>query len=369
MKEPYQKHSPVTMADRLPSIGSPINLPAIRKDVLEPPPPAIAKPLGRTLGDLLAADLPSPDYVITGLAMKQLGSIIAITNHGKTTLLRNLAISLACGRPFPPFTTGGVRRHVAFFDFEDPENLIKADMKLMVAELKPEERELAKKNIFIFAEAEIDGSELELNELSHQIKVISELESFLPDLIIIDTASRAFPLSNENDNSEVQNKVITPARRLAKALNAAVMFSHHIGKAKAEEGSVREGAHRGRGASALADQSKVIYCMDKDSADGATMLWVPKIKGPNVPEYVLRLDDGTRWFEAISGTEPISSYRKMLELFSAGTLRPTHEIIEEMKPFAKERVTADYLALALKRGDLTREKRGWYQLPTAGVFQ
>ena len=42
-----------------------------------------------------------------------------------------------------------------------------------------------------------------------------------------------------------------PLRRFARITNSAVLVSHHIGKAKLEEGVTKEALHKGRGASAF----------------------------------------------------------------------------------------------------------------------
>src|SRR4051812_14745263 len=66
--------------------------------------PALIQRLGLTFGELQELELAESEAIILGLLRGQTGMLCGVTNKGKTTLARNLAISLACGREFLPFT-------------------------------------------------------------------------------------------------------------------------------------------------------------------------------------------------------------------------------------------------------------------------
>jgi hypothetical protein len=77
--------------------------------------------------------------------------IQAATNAGKTTLLRNIALCMAAGRPFQPFfgvqqasgLWGATRAvKVAYFDFENDRQDMRRDLGLMDKVFTPEESEL-----------------------------------------------------------------------------------------------------------------------------------------------------------------------------------------------------------------------------------
>ena len=114
-------------------------------------------------------------------------------------------------------------------------------------------------NFFIYNDDKEDESCFTLqnkNQISCKNEPIAIIIIFHTVFIFIDTISQSFVIANENDNSEIKERVMKPLKQLARETDAAVLASHHIGKAKLEEGATREGSHRGRGASAFGDQSR-----------------------------------------------------------------------------------------------------------------
>ena len=66
-----------------------------------------ATKIGYTFNELLNLELPRREEIIKGLARGENGLINSVTNAGKTTLIRNLALNLICGKPSQPLTDGG----------------------------------------------------------------------------------------------------------------------------------------------------------------------------------------------------------------------------------------------------------------------
>jgi RecA-family ATPase len=77
------------------------------------------------------------------------------------------------------------------------------------------------------------------------------------DIIIVDTLTAAFEIENENDNAE-GSRIMKKLTGLAQRLNCVVVFLHHIGKAKQEEGQTSQVVHSGRGGSSYSSFSHAI---------------------------------------------------------------------------------------------------------------
>lgn len=323
---------------------------------------ALLPRLGKTFAELLKVLFPPRQEIIRGLARGENGLLIAPTNTGKSTLLRNLVVALACGKPFPPFTAGGRPTRVILIDSEDIGGNLTADIKKMVKSLSADEQELVGQNLYIFCETEIGEAPVQLNRSDHFETLAAEIAAFKPGLIAIDTISRSFVIKDENHNAEVLHGIMKPLKRLATDTNAAVLAVHHIGKAKAEDGAARDAAHRGRGASSFADQSRVIFNLEKGNVDGRAVLSCPKIKGPRFDDHVLNLDADSRWFEVESASKMMTIYELIMDMFADGKMYRTSEVLERFKGRISERSVKVQLAVAVKHGDLKRTKRGFYQV-------
>ena len=83
------------------------------------------------------------------------------------------------------------------------------------------------------------------------------------DIIIVDTLTAAFGIENENDNAE-GSRITKKLTGLAQRLNCVILFLHHIGKAKQEDGRTVEAVHRGRGASSYSGFSHAIFNLIAD---------------------------------------------------------------------------------------------------------
>lgn len=141
-----------------------------------------------------------------------------------------------------------------------------------------------------------------------------------------------------------------------------------IGKAKAEDGAAREAAHRGRGASSFADQSRAIYNLEKDPITETVTISCAKIKGPRFDDHVLRLDVNTRWFTQAGEIRRRSSYELLLDLFEGGRALTTAEAIEGCRGKSSERAVKDNLKMAKDLGDLVRLRQGLYQRPSISLI-
>lgn len=294
--------------------------------------------IGCTFGELSALDLLPREEIIFGLGRGEFGILNAINNVGKTTLLRNLMVSLCTGKPFPPFGNFNLPKRVAFLDFEDNLPFLRSDLSKMIAGFSDADKARLNDNALLICDVRINDEDLSLSNSFHLFSITNRLKSFAPDLIIIDTISSAFQIRDENSNAEVRNFITRPLKALAKDCNTALLAAHHIGKAKSEDGQIRESSHKGRGASSFADMSRLVLNFEKDAIDDTVKLICAKVKGAKFTDLKLKFDLESRWFEAIGEYREVTNYSLLMETFSDGNDYSTKEIVQEFDGIMSERL-------------------------------
>jgi hypothetical protein len=318
--------------------------------------------LGLTFRELRNLDLPNRKEVLFGLARKEVGLMNAVTNTGKSTILRNLMIAGASGRPFMPFGEFSEPLRIALLDFEDSLAALRDDLNTMTLSLSETGRSEFDDNILILCECRGgDGAELNLSRSDHLEGVTLRLIEFRPDLIIVDTIASAFSVRSENDNAEVKTEIMNPLRYLARRANSSLLAGHHIGKAKSEKGRTTVASHRGRGASSFADMARTIFNLEPDRADDSIILSCAKIKGSTFEDTRIVLNTATRWFEAKGIVPRKNSYRLLLEVFADGNEYPTSELISRLSGIVGERSVKEQLRYAVGIGDLIKVRHGIYK--------
>jgi RecA-family ATPase len=247
--------------------------------------------------------------------------IQSVTNKGKSTLARNAAIALATGKGFAPQIDAGKPRKVILLNYEGAEQRFRNDLEIMTEVCTPEEVELLKENFFPTHNPNVEGEPVTLPR--HMDWLADDAREHKADVIIIDTASTAFSIMNENDNAQVANLVMKPLARLARELNCVVVLIHHIGKSKSEEGQAREAAHRARGASAFGDYSTSIFNLESNSggADCRTLTCGKRKDGGEEYSVNLRLDRIIRWFGQ-TNESLLTKVRSKREIVRAAVTRP-----------------------------------------------
>lgn len=244
-------------------------------------------------------EIPPTENIVYGLSRGEIGMVQSVTNIGKTTLLLNLSISLATGREFPPLCEEGQPRKVLYIDYETPVTKFRDDLLMMAGGLSGEQREAFDSNFFSYNLIDPTTDEVRLSDPTGMGRMLQTVQLVQPDLIIIDTISQAFPSVGENDNTELMNKLLVPLGALARKGNSALLFAHHIGKQKAEEGQARDDVHRSRGGSAYGGAARVIIQLDQTRANTEVGTWLSYVKAKDVlpAPTPMTLDPQTRWFE------------------------------------------------------------------------
>jgi hypothetical protein len=316
-------------------------------------------------GDLETLSLDSLDFVIHETARGEVAQLTSATNIGKTTVLLNTAISVACGKSFPPLVMySGQPRKVLFLDFESRPQRLYQDIRRMMANLTEDERVLVRKNLAIACDVEFNNEPLSLSRQAHMSLVAQRAKALKTDLIIIDTAAGAFDINNENDNAEVSRRIQKPLKHLARIAGATVLYSHHIGKA-GEQGAARESrAYRGRGASAYACFARSVFNLEPDSHDpDRVILTCAKVKGERFNDVVLHLDRLSRWFNLTDETPPKipTNYELVVgAIDNAGKPISLKEIDAELEGRVAKATITRSLINARKRGDIVKLKQGLY---------
>jgi RecA-family ATPase len=318
--------------------------------------------IGFTYGELIKLDLPAREEIIFGLGRGEVGLFNAVNNAGKTTLLRNLMVSLGVGKPFSPFGNFSLSKRVAFLDFEDTLSFLRRDLSVMLTNFSDLEKSRFNDNALLICEyADGQGEDLSLSKLQHLGVLTENLIKFAPDLIIVDTISSAFQIRDENNNAEVRRFIMRPLKQLAKDVGAAVIATHHIGKPKIEEGQAKEASFRGRGASSFADMARLVLNLEKDSVDQTVTLVCAKVKGVKFTDLKFKLNLETRWFESQGECREVTNYSLLLEMFADGREYSTKEVVDEFNGVMSVRNTKSYLNKAVENKDLEKVRHGIYQ--------
>jgi hypothetical protein len=286
----------------------------------------------------------------------------AITNRGKTTFWRNVALSIACGREFDPIVKGGAPRSVLYMDFETRLYRARADITKMLGKLEQSQRALISNNLHLIADCRINGRPLTLSDPHHLGIVEAEAKRVNADVIVIDTLTAAFEVENENDNAEAA-RIMKKLTALALRLNCVIIFLHHVGKAKQEEGQTAQPVHRARGASAYAGFSHAIWGLLPQTSDPTLcILECAKVKGEKFVDRTMKLDPVTRWFANLGEAEkPKSAYEQVIGVFNGKPLKRAD--VQNLLPKIAKTTLTECLKKAIETGELINPSYGFYQKP------
>lgn len=323
-------------------------------------------PLLTSFGAFMDTDFLDGEEIAFHARRGEIALVQSVTNHGKSTLIRNAALALPTGREFLPVVQRGEARRVLLLNFEGSGGWFQSDLRVMTREFDGDSLDLLRQNFFPTHAPVIEGEPL---SLSRHLRVLEAAVRRVGgvDVLIIDTASAAFALRNENDNSEVANSVMKPLVRLARKLNCVLVLVHHVGKAKAEEGASREQAHRGRGASAWGDFSTSIFNLDADphDKDRVTLTCGKRKNGGNY-ETVLRLDRDRRWFKATDETpvKPVTKDDLVVEAMEVAGLSQisTGEIEKALVGKMSRSTVMNCLNRLADSGKIAKVRQGWWSL-------
>lgn len=314
-------------------------------------------------GEFLCETFEEKEILGFHIGKRDIAIIQAATNAGKTTLLRNVALCMAAGRPFMPVFEGGRPIKIAYFDFESDAQDVQRDLRDMIAVFTPSERAIIDDQLIIIPKGLKAGELFQFNK--HETWVNELITRNGVEFVIVDNVSAAYDLHDENSNAEVTRKIIKPLLRMAYKGNCAFLFAHHYGKGKIEQDS---GVHAGRGASALQSLSRTVINMFGNVSEGETIEVVcakRKTDGGQNYSISLKLEDD-RWFHhatKVQAERKQTAYRavrRYMESVLAPDSRTTGDLILEFEDRFSEETVKKAVGELYKDGFLERPKHGTY---------
>ena len=157
---------------------------------------------------ILTTEPPKPDWIIQGMVPR--GTILMIAGDagvGKSVLNFNLGLHVALGRPVFGFPVSQTR--VLYFDqensFPDAATYLH---RLWLGMESPDPDEIA--NVFAIEHFSLTAQ--------WEKEMTVSVADFKPGLIVVDTATSALNVQQENDNSEA-HRVISGLRRVMQSLD------------------------------------------------------------------------------------------------------------------------------------------------------
>jgi len=224
------------------------------------------------------------------------------TNTGKSTILRNILMCMAAGRPFMPFFDGARPIKTAYFDLETDGEDLQRDTAIMEKVFTPTEMRFLEENLIVVPRHILNGHLFQFNTHEQWINSLIKQEEI--EFVVVDNVSAAFDLRDENSGSEVTKKVMKPLSTLAMEGHCGIGFAHHFGKAKVDPDET--GVHAGRGTSSFGNLSRTVFNMYGDVSKGepSTVICAKrKTDGGQSYKEVFKLKDD-RWFHATTIVSP-----------------------------------------------------------------
>lgn len=237
-----------------------------------------------------------PEWIIPGLRAGQVGLITAPGGTGKSFLLLEIAMSVACGQTLIPGLNVTFAGRVCVLNFEDDTFDIRQRGNAILRyfpNLEPSE------NLYV---ASMSGNTLSL--LDSRGEISTEDVEWLKEqcremrLMVLDPLSHLHT-ADENSASQM-SKLVQVLKGIGQETGTGILIAHHTGKAAALNGlgDIQQSA---RGSSALVDASRLVMTLTrpKPAEDGSqdnrnlTLTWA-KLNGiaPIEPVGLVRTTHG-----------------------------------------------------------------------------
>jgi hypothetical protein len=321
-----------------------------------------------SLEEFMSISISNDAPIAFTLKRGEIGLLSAVTNRGKSTLIRNALLSLACGKEFFPMVESGKPRKVLLLDFETSLERLQPDLRSMTRHFTSEEMRLVAENFFVMCEGRINEDPISLSKYQHSLEVQQFARIKKIDLIVVDTLSAAFDLRNENDNAEVTRLALKPLRNLAQKVGSSLIAVHHIGKSGSEGANQTEGAYKGRGASAFGAYATAVFNLYADKSDTSliTLDCAKRKDGGENFSKLFKLDMSLRWFQPVNSSQVqkiLTNEELILEVFHTLN-RPLkrREMVGQLKGKVTESAIDRWLKDAFAKGIIVKAQYGFYSL-------
>lgn len=316
-----------------------------------------SKPL--TLADLFSKELPPRDWMVEDwLQRSDVALLAGYMGSGKTTLIYDLALALALGRPWAGLMQVPAKRRVLLLDEEMGEE----DLRRYFHELGGDPAVVGDA-LQIKSQ---DGLEVRTDAGLNYIKRLIKEHSI--DVVIMDSSQHLLAYENENDAA-----VITAGFKrifILRKLGVTIIIIHHLRKPMFGE---KPDLHSVRGSNAFTTQPSTVWLASL-GPDGMDLRQVKRRSGPK-QRVRIRMDvdpDGFSRLTAEKVEESLAASAaaqqfvlEVLENTPAG--EPVHkQTIEEAarrcSPPHPARTVQRALADLVEDGTATKPKRGYYTL-------
>ncbi|BAH74961.1 helicase RepA family protein [Solidesulfovibrio magneticus] len=244
--------------------------------------------------DLINADYSDLDYVVEGLPLGLVGSLIAAGASGKSFFAMQQAFGIAIGRD------GQKRGQVIYFAAEDPEEEFGKRIQSISKAwgLNEEDKVYARKNLWMISllakEPNLTAKKNETDDVYEFIEIIKPLcrkiasEGDDPLRLIYFDTLRRFHFLDENEGGAM-SMVLSVMEQICHELHCSCIFLHHINKSSAlnNNSDMQQAA---RGSSVLSDNirfQQFLAPMSKDEAENFAR--------PKTPKMAIG-EDGRRFF-------------------------------------------------------------------------
>lgn len=244
-------------------------------------------------------------YVVERLLLDNGTSLfVSKAKTGKTTLLRDLAVSVARGEKFLGYQT--IQGPVLYLAMEEHKKFMKIELqKLGVNENDP---------IYIHAAPSPTNAVEKLRPL---------VEHYRPKLIIIDTLHKFTKFKNGNDYAEV-NTALEPILTLARESDCHIAIAHHMGKSddRSPEDLIL-------GSTAIHGAFDTYIFITKNS-QGDRVISTDQRHGENLASHFLKLDEINRKLSIVTKEEEVTSTIE-LEILKRLKISPKGVSVNELK--------------------------------------
>ena len=222
------------------------------------------------------------------LRREEVMNIVAAPKMGKSWLVMQLALSLACGRPWLGRECG--KSHVLLIDNELHKETISSRLHRVASAMGISDDDEMLDGLVIFSQR---GGDKNLNSLQDWLK---EYNGPGFDVIIIDALYKALPKdTDENSNGQITSIYNTLDRR-AQETNAAIILVHHTSKGNQANKSVTD---IGSGAGAQSRAPDTHLTLRQHNTKGIVSVYCCVRSFPPIEPFCLRRDENNLWCLAL----------------------------------------------------------------------
>lgn len=220
--------------------------------------------------DVVNAPEPPAPVLSAGPFPGTMSLLVGESGRGKSWVALAFAVSVATGEAVLKSFQPQAAAPVVFISYEDAAGVVRDRIERLTREARSPSawsairdgrlQFVCEPDVALFAQAARNEPPTATNLFRRLERTIEQVK---PALVVIDPASGAFGLADENDNAAM-NIIAQRLTALAAKHTVALLVVHHTGKALADTAT----QHAARGASALTSRARWVGQLLKDGADG-----------------------------------------------------------------------------------------------------